>query len=381
LTSTDSLRSGDRVTREGRDLSRLSDLLRRRENLERIALPVLWLAAIVIFGAVEPGTFLNVRNFQSIFGFQGVSVILAIGLLVPLTTGDFDLSVAATMGMSSMVVAVLNVNDHWPIGLAILAALGIGLMVGIVNAFFVVRIGVNAFIVTLATATILDGLALAVSNESAIGGISNSLVNLTNQEYGGLPVSFYFEIVIALVIWYVMVMTPTGRKWLFIGRNVEVARLSGIATGRLRASALIIAAVLSAVAGVVNAGTIGAADPTSAAVYLLPAYAAAFLGATTFTPGRFNVWGTVITIYFLDTCFSGLQLLGIANWIQQIFYGSVLVVAVAVAQGSGRGRLKRRRRRAGAAVDAGTMVPSVTDSAIAAAGGASGQATQEVQDA
>jgi len=373
LTLTDSLRSGDRVTRERRGFSRLSDLLSRRENLERIALPVLWLAAIIIFGAIEPGTFLNVRNFQSIFGFQGVSVILAIGLLVPLTTGDFDLSVAATMGMSSMVVAVLNVNDHWSIGLAILVALGIGLVVGIVNAFFVVRIGVNAFIVTLATATILDGLALAVSNESAIGGISNSLVNLTNQEYGGLPVSFYFEIIIALVIWYVMVMTPTGRKWLFIGRNAEVARLSGIATGRLRASALVIAAVLSAVAGVVNAGTIGAADPTSAAVYLLPAYAAAFLGATTFTPGRFNVWGTVITIYFLDTCFSGLQLLGIANWIQQIFYGSVLVVAVAVAQGSGRGRRKRRRQRVDDTVGASTKVSAVTDSAIAASGALSGQ--------
>lgn len=373
MTLTDSLRSGDRVTRERRGFSRLSDLLSRRENLERIALPVLWLAAIIIFGAIEPGTFLNVRNFQSIFGFQGVSVILAIGLLVPLTTGDFDLSVAATMGMSSMVVAVLNVNDHWSIGLAILVALGIGLVVGIVNAFFVVRIGVNAFIVTLATATILDGLALAVSNESAIGGISNSLVNLTNQEYGGLPVSFYFEIIIALVIWYVMVMTPTGRKWLFIGRNAEVARLSGIATGRLRASALVIAAVLSAVAGVVNAGTIGAADPTSAAVYLLPAYAAAFLGATTFTPGRFNVWGTVITIYFLDTCFSGLQLLGIANWIQQIFYGSVLVVAVAVAQGSGRGRRKRRRQRVDDTVGASTKVSAVTDSAIAASGALSGQ--------
>jgi ribose transport system permease protein len=370
------MRSGGRATRERRGLSRLPELLSRRENLERIALPVLWVAAIVIFGTVEPGTFLNVRNFQSIFGFQGVSVILAIGLLVPLTTGDFDLSVAATMGMSSMVVAVLNVNDHWSIGLAILAALGIGLVVGIVNAFFVVRIGVNAFIVTLATATILDGVALAVSNESAVGGISNSLVNFTNREYGGLPMSFYFELIIALGIWYVMVMTPTGRKWLFIGRNAEVARLSGIATGRLRASALIIAAVLSAVAGVVNAGTIGAADPTSAAVYLLPAYAAAFLGATTFTPGRFNVWGTVITIYFLDTCFSGLQLLGIANWIQQIFYGSVLVIAVAIAQGSGRGRLKRRRRRAGAAVGAGTRVPAETDSAIAAAGASFGQGVQ-----
>jgi ribose transport system permease protein len=284
--------------------------------------------------------FLTLRNFQSVFGFQAVSVILAIGLLVPLTTGDFDLSVAAMMGMSSMVVAVLNVNDHWPIGNAILVALGIGILVGIINAFVVVRLHVNAFIVTLGTATILGGFALAVSNEATVGGISNSLVSLTNQEYGGLPVSFYFELVVGFVIWYVMAMTPTGRKWLFIGRNAEVARLSGISTGRLRSSALIIASFLAALAGVVSAGTVGSADPTSASLYLLPAYAAAFLGATTLTPGRFNVWGTVITIYFLDTCFSGLQLLGLANWIQQVFYGSVLVVAVALSQSS-----RRRHRR------------------------------------
>lgn len=336
---------GGSLTEKGK-VSKLAERLGQRENLERVALPVLWLVAIGIFGAIEPGQFLTSRNFQSIFGFQAVSVILAIGLVVPLTTGDFDLSVAATMGMSSMVVAVLNVNLHWAIGPAIAAALGVGLAVGIVNAFVVVRIGVNAFIVTLGTATILQGLALAVSNEATVGGVSPSLVTFTNREFLGLPVAFYFALVVAVVIWYVMTMTPTGRKWLFIGRNLEVARLSGITTGRLRAGALIVAAFLAAVAGVVNTGTVGAADPTSATVYLLPAYAAAYLGATTFTPGRFNVWGTVITIYFLETCFSGLQLLGINDWIQQIFYGSVLVVAVAFAQGSGRGRRRRRSHSA-----------------------------------
>src|SRR5262249_28333055 len=104
--------------------------------------------------------------------------------------------------------------------------------------------------------------------------------------------------------------------------------------------AFVFSGLLSAVAGLLLAGTVGGADPTAGASFLLPAYSAAFLGATTITPGRFNPWGTLIAVYFLVTGISGLQLLGLSDWIQQVFYGATLVFAVTLS------RLVELRRRA-----------------------------------
>ena len=86
------------------------------------------------------------------------------------------------------------------------------------------------------------------------------------------------------------------------------------------------------IAGVLYSGTTGSADPNSGLSFLLPAFAAAFLGATGITPGRYNVWGAVIAVYFLATGITGLQLLGAPSFVQQLFYGGALVIAVAAAQ-------------------------------------------------
>jgi ribose transport system permease protein len=108
--------------------------------------------------------------------------------------------------------------------------------------------------------------------------------------------------------------------------------LSGLDVGRLRFSAFVVSGAVSAIAGVMYAGTTGAADPTSGMSLLLPAFAAAFLGATSITPGRFNSWGTFIAVYFLATGITGLQLLGAQSFVQQLFYGGALIVAVALSQ-------------------------------------------------
>jgi ribose transport system permease protein len=143
-------------------------------------------------------------------------------------------------------------------------------------------------------------------------------------------------------VFYVFRYTPVGRRLLVVGRGREVARLSGIRVGAVRWGALIVSSLIAAFGGVLYAGTSGAAGPTSGLELLLPAFAAAFLGATTINPGRFNAWGTVIAVYFLVTGITGLQLLGAQSFVQNIFYGSALIAAVSFSQ------VVRRRRTAGA---------------------------------
>jgi ribose transport system permease protein len=306
--------------------------------LERYALLLVWGVVIVIFGILRPDTFLTTANFSTIFGSQAILVVLTLALLVPLTAGDYDLSVAATMGMSAMALAILNVNHGWAIGWAIAAALGVGLLIGLVNGALVVLLGIDSLIVTLGTSTFISGLILWMSDSQTVSGISFDLIDwVVVKQLFGIPLAFYYGIAVGLAMFYVFEFMPIGRRLLFVGRGRSVARLSGIRVVRLRWGAFAVSGVISAFAGVLYAGTLGSADPTSALSFLLPAFAAAFLGATTIQPGRFNPIGSIAAVYFLVTGITGLQLLGVQTFVQQLFYGGALVVAVALSQ------LARRR--------------------------------------
>ncbi|MDX6398445.1 MAG: ribose transport system permease protein [Gaiellaceae bacterium] len=311
--------------------------------LERYALLLVWGVVVVVFGILRPDTFLTTSNFSTIFGSQAILVVLTLALLPPLTAGDYDLSVAATLTLSSMTLAILNVNHGWSIGAAIAAALAVGLLIGIINGALVVLLGIDSLIVTLGTSTFIAGVVLWISNSLTISGVSQSLIDVVVvNRFLGVPLAFYYGIAVGLVMFYVFEYMPIGRRLLFVGRGRSVARLSGIRVVRLRWGAFMASGVISAFAGVLYAGTLGSADPTSGLSFLLPAFAAAFLGATTIMPGRFNPLGSIAAVYFLVTGITGLQLLGVQTFVQQLFYGGALVLAVALSQ------LARRRDAAAA---------------------------------
>lgn len=315
---------------------------RRRVGLadfvQRYALLGAWLLVILLFGVLRPETFLTSDNFASIFSTQAVIVMLTLGLIIPLTTSDYDLSVAYNLTLSSMVLGVLQVNHGWPLALAIVAALGVGTTIGFVNGAIAILFKIDTLIVTLGTGTFVAGLTFWVSDSTTISGVSPTLVEwVVGHRILGIPIEFYYALLLALIIWYVFEFTAVGRRLLFVGRGRNVAKLSGLNVDRLRWGGLIAAGFLSALAGVVAAGTTGSADPTSGTTLLLPAFAAAFLGATAILPGRFNAWGAVVATYFLATGITGLQLLGVDTFVQQLFYGAALIIAVVLSQVFRRG--------------------------------------------
>ncbi|HZO96124.1 MAG TPA: ABC transporter permease [Gaiellaceae bacterium] len=300
---------------------------------ERYALLAVWGATCVVFGILRPDTFLTTSNFTTIFGSQAILVVLTLALLAPLTAGDYDLSVAATMTLSAMTVAILNVDHGWSVWAAVAAALGVGLAVGVVNGALVVLLDIDSLIATLGTSTFIAGVVLWISNSQTVSGVSDSLVELVVvRRFLGIPLEFYYGLALGLVLFHVFEFMPIGRRLLFVGRGRSVARLSGIRVSRLRWGALVVSGAISAFAGVLYAGTLGSADPTSGLSFLLPAFAAAFLGATTIMPGRFNPIGSIAAVYFLVTGITGLQLLGVQTFVQQLFYGGALVLAVALSQ-------------------------------------------------
>lgn len=299
---------------------------------ERYALIGAWLVIIVIFSFLRPTTFFTKGNFETIFGSQSVLVVLTLALILPLIVGEFDLSIGANLGFSAVFIAVMNTQHGWSIWLASVVALLIGGVIGTVNAVLVVAVGVDALVATLGIGTLIQGVAFALTNYIVVAGVDERLVTAMSNTLFGLPYSFYYGIAIAAVMSYMLRYTPIGRHLRFTGVAPEVARLSGLNVRRLRMGAFIACGVLSATGGIILLGTFGSADPNNGLNFLLPAYAAAFLGATCIRPGEFNPWGSVVAVYFLVTGITGLQLLGLREWIQDVFYGGSLVLAVTLAR-------------------------------------------------
>ena len=314
---------------------------RSRAWLEALALPFAWLVIIVLFSALAPQTFPTWTNVSSLLASQAVLVVITLALIIPLTTGDFDLSVAAVAGLSAVVAAQLNAVMHYPLWVAIIAAIVVGLIVGLVNALFIVVFGVESLIITLGMGTFITGITLWITDSRVITGVEKVVTEwVITKRMLGIPMSFWYALVLTAIVWYVFTYTPMGQRMLVVGRNRDVARLAGIRVSLVRAGALIAASLMAAVAGVLLLGTTGSASPSTALDYLLPAFAAAFLGSTTIKPGRFNAWGTLIAVYFLVTGITGLQLLGAKSFVQYLFYGGALILAVTFSQFVKRSRAK-----------------------------------------
>jgi len=310
-----------------------SDAWNWKDWFERYGLLLAWGVLILILGSVKPEQMFAWNSYASMFGSNAMIVALTLALLLPLTTGDYDLSVASVMGLSSMLIAVLNVKLGWSISASILAALLAGGLVGAINALFVLYFGIHSLIVTLGTGYFVNGIILWISNSATIAGISMDLVNaVILTRVFGIPIGFYYALILAAIIWYIFQHTSLGRRLLFVGRGREVARLSGVNVNRMRAGSLIAAGIIAAFAGVLYTGMRGAADPSSSLAFLLPAFAAAFLGSTAIYPGRFNAPGAFIAVFFLSTGIMGLNFLGVDSFVQNLFYGGGLVIAVSISQ-------------------------------------------------
>lgn len=298
------------------------------EAVQRGGLLFVWLALAVVFSVMSPHIFATQGTLKTIFGTQETLILLALSLLPLLIVGELDLSVAANLGLSATLCAVLNGQDGVNIVVAVLIALAAACLVGVINGILIVYTGVSSLIVTLGMGALLDGIAVGISHSITVGGVSKGLTKVVSSQLGGLPYSFYFLIAIAALLWYVFEMTPTGRNMVFIGKNAEVARLAGVRVARIRFLSAVSTALLAGVAGIIYIGTIGAIEPSSADSYLLPAYAAAFLGAVCIRPGRFNSWGTLVAGFFLITGITGIEELGYGGYTANIFYGLALIIGV-----------------------------------------------------
>lgn len=305
---------------------------------------------IIVFTLLRPQTFPTLANAQSILNNQAVLIVIAMAAMMGLIVGAFDLSIAATLSLSSaLVIGLQGYGVAWPA--AVVASLTVGALIGLVNSAFVVM-KFNSFVVTLATSTVIGGVAMWFTGGQVLfADVDPSFIIAGRGRLFGFVYPLYLTLGIMVTLWYVLEHTSLGRKLYATGYNIEAARLTGLPTARLTLFGLVCGSILAALAGVMQSAKIGSGQPDIGAVFLLPAFAAAFLGASAIKPGRFNPLGTVVGVYLVATGFTGLVLLGVEVWVQPVFYGLVLIVAIMApkltdylrARGEARAMLKALR--------------------------------------
>jgi ribose transport system permease protein len=295
------------------------------------------LLIMIVFGIIKPGSFLSVANLKSTAEIAAPLLVLSVGLTVPLSIGEFDLSIANASQLAAAVVIWLICIAQVEWGLAIvitaIAAVAGGALIG----YIVVRSGVNAFIVTLGAGTAMAGLEFGIAHGSTIfSNIPSAYVSIGVGNVAGIPISVIIAVVFALLVWLLMEQTVAGRRMRAIGGNSEAARLAGVRVDQLRMFGFIMSALSAAIAAVLITAAAASYYPNAVTAQLLPAYAACFLGTTVFRSNVFEVTGTVVGVAFLAVIQDGLIISGVPSWSAQVVEGLLLIIAVVASKAASR---------------------------------------------
>ena len=299
---------------------------------DRVGAVYVWLGIIVLFSIWVPDTFPSVATAKQILNANAITALAALSITIPLAARVFDLSIAGVMMLTGVTVAHLIAKDGVPLVPAIGIALAVGLGVGVINAVVVVVMRIDSFIATLATGSLIAALITMVTNEVPItdAKLGGAFANIGQTSMGGITLSVVYCAVVALAIWYLLEHTATGRRLYATGFNPDAARLAGVRVDRLRFVSLVVSGGLAGATGIILAATLGSGSPSAGTAYLLPAFAAAFLGATQLKHGRFNAGGTIIAVLLLGTGVTGLALANAPQWAGDMFVGVVLIAALAL---------------------------------------------------
>jgi ribose transport system permease protein len=294
-----------------------------------IGLAGVTLFTVVLFAILYPSSFANFTNFSAIVRNLAFEGILAIGMMLMLVGGNFDLSVGAMASMSGVVAGALMKFQNWPVPLAVAGGLFIATVGGFLNGFIVAKVGVNALITTLGTMGIFQGIALL------IGGPGITYLPESFSQFGqtvilGFQTPVWVMLGIGLVAHYGMAHTRFFRQYYYVGNNPKAALLSGINVSGLQILSFTIMGVLGGVAGILYASRIATATSTVGVGAELQAITAVILGGASLSGGRGTIWGALIGVFFMGLMKNVLIISRFSSEWQGIVLGAVLVAAVAV---------------------------------------------------
>ena len=302
-------------------------------------LVILTALLILFFSLLLPDTFPTVLNLRSIVANKTIIAILSLAAMIPMAAGRIDLTIGYGIVLWHILAISLQTMYGFPWPVAVLVVLLLGAATGFLNGLLVEVAKIDSFIATLGTGTVIYALALwHTGGRQMIGVLPDGFYALNGTMLFGLPITGFYVLALAIVMWIILEYTPIGRYVYAIGANPKAAALNGIPVRRFVIAAFIVSGTLSAVAGVLLASKLRIGQASVGLEYLLPALVGAFLGSTTIKPGRVNVWGTMTGVIILAVGIAGIQQLGGSFFVEPLFNGVTLLIAIGIA-----GYAQRRR--------------------------------------
>nr|WP_237774100.1 ABC transporter permease [Actinosynnema sp. ALI-1.44] len=306
-----------------------------------LALVVLLVVGSVLV-AMRGGVLLDHGGILNILTRSTVLGLVAIGQTMVILTGSLDLSPAYLIGLCSLIAAETMAGDPGMVVPAVLLTVGFAALVGLVNGLVITALKVNAFIATLGVALIIRGY-LENTYTGPAGSVPRGFQHLGYDRIGPVPLSTVVMLVIAVAVWWYLTRTKGGYHVYAVGGDAEVARLSGIRTGRTIVMTHVLCSVMAGLAALFLVSRLGSGAPLVGADggYDLESIAAVVLGGTLLSGGRGGVAGTIGGVLILATLDTVFDDLGVTPFLKDVVRGAVLIVAVALYA---RSQLARRAR-------------------------------------
>lgn len=289
---------------------------------------VIGLVLLVIALSIMSPDFLTTGNLLTVLRQVSINALIAFGMTFVILAGGIDLSVGAILAFTGAITAGLMAAGHG-MAVAVIAGLGLGVVLGMINGVLVSWGRVAPFIATLGTMTLLRGLTLSYTQGQPIS-VSNASFALLGDGYLGhlIPNPVVWMFVAFLLCGFLLRGTVFGRHVFALGGNEEAARLSGVRINWMKLGVYGLSGLLSAFAGIVLTSRLYSAQATAGSGYELDAIAAVVLGGTSLAGGRGWLFGTLVGALLIGFLNNGLNLLGVSSFYQQVVKGAVILVAV-----------------------------------------------------
>lgn len=287
------------------------------------------LVALSIFLSVSTTTFLTTKNLISVLRQICVNTLIAFGMTFVLIIGGIDLTVGSVVGACGVAVVIL-INSGVPVLPAVVLAVLLGALIGLLNGTIIAYTGMPPFIVTLSLQQTIRGFAYIFTEGRSIACKNQMFDFLGNGYILGIPVPIVIVFGVMILISIVLYLTKFGRRMYAIGGNVNAAKFSGIKVKSITVRVYMISAMLSALAGIILASRMYSGQPTAGNGYESDAIAAAVLGGTSFLGGIGTVGGTIIGSMVIGFLNNGLNLLHVSSYMQMVIKGIVIITAVGI---------------------------------------------------
>lgn len=295
-------------------------------------LPIITVGLIVLFSILLPHTFPTMLNLRSIISDKAIIALLSLAAMIPMAAGKIDLTVGYGIVLWHILAISLQTTLGLPWPVAVMVVILLGAFTGLLNGLLVEVARIDSFIATLGTGTVLYALALwHTGGRQVVAALPQGFLALNGTMVFGLPITGFYVLALAVILWLVLEYLPIGRYIYAIGANPKAAALNGIPVERFTMGAFIASGTLTAVTGVLLASKLRIGQASVGLEYLLPALVGAFLGSTTIKPGRVNVWGTMVGVAVLAVGIAGIQQFGGSFWVEPLFNGVTLLAAIGMA--------------------------------------------------